>query len=81
MHNYGKIIEIGNKPKRKPRVSCSEVITIMIIFHTEGFKNMKHFYIHYVQKHMEDLFHETVSYNRFLELMQMYISLSVSHMF
>ena len=61
---------VGNKPNRKPKMSCSEVITIMIMFHSGGFSNMKHFYIHYVQKHMNHLFGETVSYNRFLELMQ-----------
>ena len=61
---------LGNKPKRKPRMSCSEVITIMVIFHSGGFRNMKHFYIHFVQKHMKDQFPQTVSYNRFLELMQ-----------
>ena len=51
-------------------MSCSEVITSMIRFHSGGFSNMKHFYIHYVQKYMNHLFGETVSYNRFLELMQ-----------
>jgi len=61
---------LGNKPKRKPKMSCSEVITIMIIFHTGGFRTMKHFYLFYVQKHMTDLFPNTVSYNRFVELMQ-----------
>jgi hypothetical protein len=54
---------LGKEPKRKPRMSCSEVITIM-------FKNMKHFYLYYVQKHQSDLFPNTVSYNRFVELMQ-----------
>lgn len=61
---------IGNKPKRKPRMSCSEVITLMVMFHSGGYRNMKHFYTHYVQKHLSDLFPETVSYNRFVELMQ-----------
>ncbi len=61
---------LGNAPKRKPRMSCSEVITIMILFHSGGFKNMKHFYMFYVQKHQLDLFPHTVSYNRFVELMQ-----------
>ena len=61
---------IGNKPKRTPKMSCSEVITIMIFFHFGGFRNMKHFYLYYVQKHMSHLFPNTVSYNRFLELMQ-----------
>jgi len=51
-------------------MSCSEVITIMVIFHTGGFRNMKHFYIYYVQKHLGHLFPDTVSYNRFVELMQ-----------
>jgi len=61
---------LGNKPKRKPRMSCSEVITIMVMFHTGGFRNMKHFYLFYIQKHKSDLFPDTVSYNRFVELMQ-----------
>ena len=60
---------IGNKPKRTPKMSCSEVITIMIFFHLGVFRNMKHFYLYYVQKHMSHLFPNTVSYNRFLELM------------
>ena len=61
---------LGKEPKRKPRMSCSEVITIMILFHSGGFKNMKHFYLYYVQKHQSNLFPDTVSYNRFVELMQ-----------
>lgn len=61
---------IGNKPKRRPRMSCSEVITIMVMFHTGGFRNMKHFYLFYIQQHKSDLFPNTVSYNRFVELMQ-----------
>ena len=31
---------------------------------------MKHFYIHFVQKHLTSLFPDTVSYTRFVELMQ-----------
>lgn len=61
---------LGNKPKRPPRMSQSEVITIMIVFHLSGFKCFKHFYIFYVQKHMVEEFPRTVSYNRFTELMQ-----------
>lgn len=61
---------VGNKPKRKPKMSCSEVIAIMVIFHTGGFRNMKHFYLFYIQQHKTDLFPGTVSYNRFVELMQ-----------
>lgn len=62
---------IGNAPKRKPRMSNSEVITLMTLFHSGSFRNMKHFYLHYVQKHLQSDFPHTVSYNRFTELMQL----------
>jgi len=61
---------IGNKSKRPPKMSCSEVITIILLFHLSGFRTFKHFYLFYVQKHMQNEFPETVSYNRFVELMQ-----------
>lgn len=61
---------LGNEPKRKPRMSDSEVITLMTLFHSGTFRNMKHFYQHYVQKHLQTEFPNTVSYNRFTELMQ-----------
>jgi len=51
---------LGNKPKRKPRMSQSEVITIMVLFHFGAFKNMKHFYLFYVKKHMRQEFPNTV---------------------
>jgi hypothetical protein len=55
---------------RKFKLSDSEVITILIIFHLGQFRNLKHFYQHYVQKHLTGEFPETVSYNRFIELQQ-----------
>ena len=61
---------IGNQPKRKPRMSQSEVITIMVLFHFGAFKNLKHFYLFYVKVHMVQDFPNTVSYNRFIELLQ-----------
>lgn len=56
------------KRKRKNRLSDSEVISIMVFFHLKGYRCLKHFYVHYVQKHMQSEFPETVSYNRFVEL-------------
>lgn len=53
---------------RKFKLCDSEVITILIIFHQGQFRNLKHFYINYVQTHMTSYFPETVSYNRFVEL-------------
>lgn len=69
--NFEKTTEsflIGNKPKKKPRMSVSEVITIYYLFHLSGFRCFKHFYIFYVQKNLQNEFPNTVSYNRFVEL-------------
>ena len=59
----------GKKTRnRKSILSDSEVMTMLILFHSGGYKNLKHFYIYYVQKHMKKEFPETVAYNRFVEL-------------
>ncbi len=59
---------LGNPPKRKPIMSKSEVMTIMILFQLSGFRTFKHFYIDFVQQYMTQDFPNTVSYNRFVEL-------------
>lgn len=61
----------GKKSRNKPcKLNDAEVITILSLFHLCGFRNLKHFYINYVQKHMKGYFPQTVSYNRFVELQQ-----------
>lgn len=70
---YDKIVDkslLGNSPKRPPIMTKSEIITITVLFHLAGFRTFKHFYLYYVQKHMQKEFPKTVSYNRFTELMQ-----------
>ena len=49
-------------------MSDSEVITILTLFHLGNFRNLKHFYLFYVQQHLIEDFPNTVSYNRFVEL-------------
>ncbi len=41
-----------------------------MLFHLSGSRNLKHFYLHYVQKNLQAEFPQTVSYNRFVELQQ-----------
>ena len=61
----------GRKIRNKPcTLSDSEVITILTLFHLEGYRCLKHFYCNFVQKHLNDQFPKTVSYNRFVELSQ-----------
>ena len=50
------------------RLSDSEIMTILIMFHMGGFRCLKHFYVNYICKHCSHLFPRTVSYNRFVEL-------------
>ena len=56
--------------KRTSKLSQSEVMCIMILFHWSNARNLKHFYLFYVQKHLQSEFPDTVSYNRFIELQQ-----------
>ena len=53
---------------RKSTLSDSEVITILILFHSGHYRDLKHYYINHIKKHMKDEFPQTVSYNRFVEL-------------
>ncbi len=68
-----KTKQLAGKPKKRNRpctMSESEVITIAVYFHLKAFRNFKFYYVHYVCKHLKDYFPKTVSYNRFVELMQ-----------
>jgi len=68
---HKKLISSGKKRRnRKSSMSMSEILTITILFHTSGIRCFKHYYISYVQKHLKGEFPCTVSYNRFVELMQ-----------
>lgn len=71
LKEFQKIVDrnsIGNPPKRKPILSDSEVMTIMILHQLSGFRTLKAFYLDYVKVHMISDFPKTVSYNRFVEL-------------
>ena len=54
-----------NKPNR---MSDAEIMVILILFHSGGFRCFKHYYKEYVCKHLKHLFPRQVSYNRFVEL-------------
>ena len=63
---------IPDKNKRKYHrdgtMSKAEVIVILIMFHSSGYRCLKHFYLNHVCVHLRHLFPEVVSYNRFVEL-------------
>jgi len=53
---------------RESTLSTSEVMTIVILFHASGFRNLKTYYTQYVCAHMRREFPNLVSYERFVEL-------------
>ena len=54
---------------RAPRLSQSEMMTILIHFHQSCYRTFKAYYTGYVQVHLNAEFPGLVSYNRFVELM------------
>ena len=50
-------------------LSLSEVMTIIIAFHSSNFRTFKHFYTGYVLKQLRGAFPRLVSFNRMVELM------------
>ena len=60
---------VGVKPGPKQRLSTSEIMTLVIHFHREGYRDFKHYYQNHVQQHLVAEFPNLVSYSRFVELM------------
>lgn len=59
----------GKKRRNRAcKMSQAEMITIMIAFHYNSFRNFKHYYCQCVLKTWKHLFPDAVSYNRFVEL-------------
>ncbi|MDQ4122750.1 MAG: IS982 family transposase [Acidobacteriota bacterium] len=57
----------SKKRNRKRRLSLSEVMTILILFHRSGYRNLKQFYLEFVCTHLRKEFPALVSYTRFVE--------------
>src|SRR5437588_965936 len=54
---------------RAPRLCLSEVMTIIVMFHSSSYRNFKAYYTKQVLKHYAGAFPHLVSYQRFVELM------------
>ena len=58
------------KRNRQPKLSLSEMVTIMILFHESGYRTFKWYYLNYVCVHMRGEFPHLISYSRFIAHMQ-----------
>ncbi len=65
-----KTVDLPKKRKyhRASTLSDAEIMVILILFHSSGYRCLKHFYLEYVCIHLRHLFPKVVSYNRFVEL-------------
>ena len=52
------------------RMSLSDIMTILIMYHLSGYKTFKWYYTKYVMVHQRKDFPDLVSYNRFVEIMK-----------
>ncbi len=50
----------------KPRMSLSEMMTVIVLYHSSGYKNFKAFYF-YLRNEKRSEFPKILSYNRFIE--------------
>ena len=48
-------------------MSDSEIMTILVLFHTHRFRDLKSFYLGYICQHMRGDFPHRISHNRFVE--------------
>ena len=58
----------GKLHRNRPgRMSDSEIMTVLVLFHTSRFRDLKSFYLGYICQHMRKEFPHVISYNRFVE--------------
>ena len=60
----------GGKPTRQPKVSESEIMTLLIFYHHSGYKCFQYFYQRFVLTELRSFFPQLPSYERFLQLIE-----------
>ena len=65
-----RLLSTGRRQRdRAARLCLSEVMTIIVLFHTSSYRNFKAYYTGHVLRHYAGAFPRLVSYQRFVELM------------
>nr|WP_277988774.1 transposase [Chroococcus sp. FPU101] len=65
-----KLLSVGIKSRRRTKsLSLSEIMTILITFHQNHYRNFKHYYLDHVCVYWREAFPRLPSYQRFIEWM------------
>src|SRR5215216_5434503 len=65
-----RLLSSGERQRdRAARLCLSEVMTIIVMFHSSSYRNFKAYYTEQVLKHYASAFPRLISYQRFVELM------------
>lgn len=64
----GRSLTNGRRRRRATRLSLSEVMTILVLYHSSGYKNLKAFYLEKIMCHHQRDFPGLCSYRRFVQL-------------
>jgi hypothetical protein len=56
-----------HRRQRASRMHLSEIMTILVLFHSSNYRTFKHFYLQHVCQHLRNEFPRLLSYNRFVE--------------
>src|SRR5205085_4139732 len=65
-----RLLSEGERQReRSPRLCLSEVMTIIVMFHSSSYRNFKAYYLEQVMKHYATAFPHLISYQHFVELM------------
>ena len=69
LYQEKKLLPSLKRRNRDCKMSLSEQLTIMLMYHTSYAKNFKYFYKTYIEYIHKNDFPDALSYNRFVELM------------
>ena len=65
-----RLLQDGQRHRVRPsQLALSEIMTIIVFFHSSQYRDFKHYYTEYVEGHLRPYFPTLVSYSRFVELM------------
>jgi Transposase DDE domain len=65
-----RLLQSGQRQRvRHSQLGLSEILTIIVYFHSSHYRDFKYYYTEYVATHLRPYFPALVSYSRFVELM------------